>query len=1058
MDFTDRQWEAIREADQHVMVVAGAGTGKTRTVVGRILYLLGVELRGRRIPQPRALHEIAAITFTNAAAQDLKDQVRTALKAAGRSQEAYLVDTARIGTIHGFCGEVLREFALRSGRNPSAEVLDEAASLALTYEVVRDALLQALEDRSIEGLPELLTERTADDVQKLVMNLLNDSDRLRTFGDARGELQSRERTLVDLAQQTSRLLDMRLEQRSAIDFDRIIVWTRDLLRGDAAVINALRRRITALIVDEFQDVDPVQKEIAYLLGDPGSGRADTTRLMLIGDPKQSIYRFRRADVTVWTEVKQDFEERGHGLVVRLDKNFRSTAPNLAFVDATIGRLLGQPLGGEAFRNYEVPYESVVAGLKDKQTGPQVELIIVPARPDNKDYRADEVRLIEASAVAQRAQQLFENDEAGWGEMALLLPTWSSLDIYKSALENVGADAYALRTDAFYEQREVVDMILALQTLRDPRDDRALFGFLRSPFVGLRDETLLSIARQIETPYWNRITSVEVREQELLAFAVDVLSRHVAMRDRVPTDELLESLLADTGYLGYLRLQGEGKVEAIANVQKFLRYAQAAASASVGAFLRTIQELRIRGEEVGDVAITPREDAVTLTTVHSAKGLEWKVVFWCDLVRWIGSSPYSELLIGRNNVALKDPELGSDEQPQYWQDLRSEIEQEETAERKRVWYVAATRAAERLIVSGLPAGWRYNGTRRSTISDYVWSVLPEFSLIDGSRFRYQAADGKEYQGVVRLADPTVLDSVPKEREELPELERAELLPSPLRPIAVPAGRPRHSATELLTFSRCSKKHWFKYVVGVREPEVDLHSNDFIDAVTRGQIIHDVLERLSEEDELDALLEDAIGRWDEDAPAPEIPEGRKYRGKLRREIKSVVDHPEYRAVADLPSARRELGFLYIDSPDAFYQGSIDLAAEEDDKLVLLDVKTSRVDAAVAQEKADRYRAQRDVYVTAANGISDTKVGRFAFQFSHPGVQVSQQISGETRDSSLERLRQMVSEMQVAPPRLTTYPAECKFCGYKKVGWCPGVAEVGSREESVSQLDLWADGQRE
>ena len=127
----------------------------------------------------------------------------------------------------------------------------------------------------------------------------------------------------------------------------MIVWTRDLLARDATVRRTLQRRIRTLIVDEFQDVDPAQREIAYLLGAPEERRPETTRLMLVGDPKQSIYRFRRADVTVWRGVEQDFEERGLGRVVTLEENFRS-------VPAIVG-LRGR-VGGEGARSADQGWE------------------------------------------------------------------------------------------------------------------------------------------------------------------------------------------------------------------------------------------------------------------------------------------------------------------------------------------------------------------------------------------------------------------------------------------------------------------------------------------------------------------------------------------------------------------------------------------------------------------------------------------------------------------------------------------------------------------------------
>src|SRR5690606_19859363 len=138
---TPSQREVVLAADRHVLVAAGAGTGKTTTVVARILYALGATVDGHRHPAPITLDDIAAITFTNASAADLRRKLREGLRDAGRRDLAWAVDGARIGTIHAFCGDLLREFALRSGRSPISRVLEEGEGAALAGEAVRDGLL-----------------------------------------------------------------------------------------------------------------------------------------------------------------------------------------------------------------------------------------------------------------------------------------------------------------------------------------------------------------------------------------------------------------------------------------------------------------------------------------------------------------------------------------------------------------------------------------------------------------------------------------------------------------------------------------------------------------------------------------------------------------------------------------------------------------------------------------------------------------------------------------------------------------------------------------------------
>jgi superfamily I DNA/RNA helicase len=201
--FTSSQWDAVRSVDRHVLVAAGAGTGKTNTVVGRILYLLGVPINGQSVTKPLALRDLAAITFTNAAAADLKRKIREALRSVRRYDTAYLVDTARMGTIHSFCSDVLREVALRTGGNPGDEIVDEVSSLGLMAQVARDSVVAGIESGSVEGLDELLETWSVREVERFVTDLLRDLDRLRVLRQFRHEMNVREAALVELAGQAA---------------------------------------------------------------------------------------------------------------------------------------------------------------------------------------------------------------------------------------------------------------------------------------------------------------------------------------------------------------------------------------------------------------------------------------------------------------------------------------------------------------------------------------------------------------------------------------------------------------------------------------------------------------------------------------------------------------------------------------------------------------------------------------------------------------------------------------------------------------------------------------
>ncbi|HEU4588516.1 MAG TPA: PD-(D/E)XK nuclease family protein, partial [Gemmatimonadales bacterium] len=251
-----------------------------------------------------------------------------------------------------------------------------------------------------------------------------------------------------------------------------------------------------------------------------------------------------------------------------------------------------------------------------------------------------------------------------------------------------------------------------------------------------------------------------------------------------------------------------------------------------------------------------------------------------------------------------------------------------------------------------------------------------------------------------------------------------------------GRTRHSATELMVWARCAQRHWFKYVAGLREPEVRRSGDGFMSAIARGQIVHDVLEHTETEEEFELLLEAAIGRWDAAAPPPETATGQRYREALAQEIATIRGDAGYRALDDRPGRRRELPFLQILGPDAVIEGKIDLAAPDGDGYALLDIKTGGGDAQALTRKADGYALQRDVYVSALEAVGGAPVRSFTFHFSGAGRQVGGPLTDEARRAAADAVRRAVDALGAGAPALTRYPEECRFCGYKRVGWCDGV----------------------
>ena len=956
---TNEQLAVITNPDGHLLVDAGAGSGKTTTVVQALCHQLGVRVENDGVPlapvaHPFTFEQIAAITFTNQAAADLKRKLRAALRAGGSLELAAEVDSARIGTIHGFCGDLLRDFALRGGAVPGRRVLEEGEATALANDCARDALNIAIESGSISNLDQLLERRRVKIISTWIAEASQDSDRLARWERNRVTLRSHEVVLLELAHSAAELRRDRLDKDAVLDFDQMIVAARDLLHDDQ-VRHAVQQRIRLLVLDEFQDVDPAQRDIAYLLGGISSSDAAPTRLILVGDPKQSIYRFRRADVTLWNAVANEFRS-GVGAVLPLATNFRSKAAILGLVDFAIGTTLDVPVDAESGRrDFEVPYAPLLACESGADGDQVVEILVVPAAANGKARKSTDVRSIEAGAVAQR---IIDLHAAGtrFGDIAMLLASWTDVEIYESALRSAAVPLYVLRGVGFWEEREVLDCVLALRAIRDRTDDVALTGFLKSPFIGVRDDTLLALARAANGAALSTGLGAMTSERELLDRAQHYLDTYSALRDRLSTYELLERLLAESGYLAAAALQGEYGPQYVANVRKLLRHASANPDQSLGEFLRDIIAQRDREDRVPPERLyRERSDVVTITSIHSSKGLEWPVVFWCDLVREIKPDT-DKFLLGRDGFSVKDEALvdeAGESADEHHKAFSKELSHEQLAETYRLWYVATTRAKNLLILSGIPLGeMRESPSPTRVLRERFGELEP------GKLFEYQSHTGAKYHAIVT-------EGVVREAGSggAPPAEPALTLPP--TSIGAPSGSSRLSATQLLEFEHDSNRWWERYVGRTDKSLSGEASRARAKAIATGLIVHDVLQRLEAADvDVGALIEDAIAARDPDAYDAELTLGASYRTAIRERVKGATSAPEWAAVAGATGARRELPFTRILSDGSTIVGSMDLAARVGGGVRIVDVKAT---SAVGPELVTRYEVQAAVYSDAVRAIA-------------------------------------------------------------------------------------------
>ena len=423
------------------------------------------------------------------------------------------------------------------------------------------------------------------------------------------------------------------------DFDDLLLWARDLLRNPQVRVY-FHQRYRCVLIDEFQDTDPVQAEIATLLTDvDGDGLPEPGRLVVVGDPKQSIYRFRRADIAIYDEVK--FGPLAAGLAL-IQQNFRAVDGLLDWINRVFADAFG---GGE--RGTQPPHVPLLA-VRAAPAGQRASVVVVHG--DGQAVRADPIREQEAERLAAVLDQavrgapwtVFDPETrqqrpARWRDCVILLPARTGIEFYIDALSARGIPYRAETRGAFFGTAEVAELIALLRAVDDPTDTPSIVATLRSRAFGCSDDDLLaySIAARGRIDYRNAATE----EPEPVVHALGVLRELHRERRGLSLTELVRRAIEVAGFVELALARGgegdgRGGTQVAANVLKVADQARAFTVSGGGglrAFTRWLDEQQ--DQEVGEAEASVSEesdDIVRLMTIHAAKGLEFPVVLLANM--------------------------------------------------------------------------------------------------------------------------------------------------------------------------------------------------------------------------------------------------------------------------------------------------------------------------------------------------------------------------------------------------------------------------------------------
>jgi ATP-dependent exoDNAse (exonuclease V) beta subunit len=813
-----------------LFVEAGAGSGKTASLVTRLLALV--------TSGEAELTEVAAITFTEKAATELRDRIRARLESVLEADSEGIradrvrlaleqLDGAAIGTLHSFAQRILSEHPVEAGLPPRVEVIDEVSSdveFARRWAAFRDGLLaDASLERTIlllvasgvrfEGLRmlavafndnwDLVAERVPEsapdppDVRALIGPVLNDVERicaepcrdpddfLRVNLDAIADYVAELRAIPDELDVLERLGDQGARKPPSFKLGhrgRQAAWGADLkdlrtcirdagerldaMRGEVAnacvtkiaselrafTLNAAEARRRAgqlefhdllvrartllrdphhgadirawlhacyrkLLLDEFQDTDPIQIELAVLIAAEDAAlvsapvfdwtgvRVSPGHLFFVGDAKQSIYRFRRADISTFLAASRRFGEAAGR--VELTANFRTVVPLIEHLNSVFETLIEETVA-EGVPS-QPRYVALDAGRPGPPEGPPLAIVGPEAHP--KEVNADGLREAEAADVAATVARAVRErwsvgDGGGWrparlGDITILVPARTSLPFLEDALDQLGIPYRAESSSLVYSSRAVRDLLMVLRAIADPTNYLHVVSALRTPLFACGDDDL-SRFRVERQGRWSYLADQPdtVPEDDPVRAGLAYLRGLYELRYWLAPSELLDRIVRDRRAmdLGF----AEGRPRDVWRRLRFVvdqaRAWNEATGGNLRQYLSWVELQTAEGARVAE-AVLPEtdDDAVRILTIHGAKGLEFPIT----IVSGMSTRPQSR----RAAAEVVFPPAGGvgyrvgkfAKTPEY-ADFAPIDEQMDYHERVRLLYVACTRARDHLVVS------------------------------------------------------------------------------------------------------------------------------------------------------------------------------------------------------------------------------------------------------------------------------------------------------------------------------------------------------------------------
>ena len=1128
------------QMEGNTVIRASAGTGKTHALVETAIHLLaGLTHHGR----PLAPREVVAITFTEKATGEMLDRIRgrvgalakgsakkgdsllTSAKQLGyslpdRSHWQHVrreIDQLRVSTFHSFCLALLQRYPLEAGLDPSFGVYDQDASWTRLVDLAELEVLAALQEGASLANLEALIEATGlrSNFEFQPAGLLDRLPGLLTSIHESGLTMSAVRAMLPTSGTrehglTATLLGLleRIDDRfqkeklrlARVDFSDMQLRACALLKADQQVRRAVKASIGVLLVDEFQDTNPIQRDLTLLLSEtreeeiswsleaeavPDDLTLGDRCLFVVGDPKQSIYNFRGAEVSVFSEVEKLLLAQD-GQLFSLTTSYRSRPTLVEAGNTYFAELLSwreeedkpwfvhwtDDAALQAHRSE--PFDSLSVHLLDCENW-CAEKSKAAKRAQQRGLTQTE----ELGAVAELVVDIVQGPEpwsvvdggetrnARFGDITILLRRFKgTLTELTHQLDRRHLPYYIVKGGGFFGAREVADLANALAALSSSADGLSLVAWLRGPMVGISDTALAMV-----TMAYGRIGRGALRaavrpggcaerlgasDRNALATAAQVITEIGRVGEMIGPAQTIRALVDATGYRNVLAALPGGE-QALANLTQAEELARQYAERigpSLAGFADKLRHL-VDTEPKTDASqvIEEHQDVVRIMTIHQSKGLDCRIAV-------VPEAPYTQPKKGGKLLFSRRLGLGvkleNDKDSPRHTEVDTELRSRDLAESRRLMYVAFTRARDHVVLSGNVWAEKVKGSDAIYRAKPVnWNTPAWVSVIQGFK-----RDQASWLDVIPVERYINRDSTAEQAPPTPPpvdvsglVERVDATPRSY------GGRLVTAVTQLSDFATCARRYWFAWEQGLQQrfgrrqssnhetearPEGDRDVDEVswpADPTDLGTLAHNLLEHVDiaqyrsaaqvERAELLSELARALGVTQMDA-------------EVLAAVESALNGPLGDLMAESVSVEREAGFiLYLPGADTelFLRGQIDLLVKPgpDELIHIVDYKYSRPRSGLAF-----YRFQILSYALAvhrSNGSPVDGMYRAGIAFlktENPVVRyLDEPVSAEELESFATELTAM-GERQVTARHTNCWPrvsadesvAVCRACPFRRI----------------------------